>query len=209
MDEPVPPGIPADDPVDAGVVTQLLIASRGGDPSALDRLLPLVYDELSQIAHRHLRRQPAGQTLNTSALVHEAYLKLVDQTVASWHDRTHFLATAARAMRQILVDYARRRMAAKRGGGARHLALDDVDVAVEEQAAFLVGLDEALTRLSAVNERLGQIVEYRFFGGLTEEETAAALNLSDRTVRRDWIKAKAWLRLELQAEPGADAEPAA
>jgi RNA polymerase sigma factor (TIGR02999 family) len=198
MDVPAPSQVPPEEPVDPGMVTQLLVASRD-DRSALDRLLPLVYDELSRIARRHLRRQ-SGQTFNTVALVHEAYLKLVDQTQVSFQDRTHFLATAARAMRHILVDYARRRGAQKRGAGVRPLSLDDVDVAVEEQAAFLLGLDEALTRLAAVNERLSQIVEYRFFGGLTEEETAAALGISDRTVRRDWIKAKAWLRLELSGE---------
>jgi RNA polymerase sigma factor (TIGR02999 family) len=217
MDVPFSPGMPEEGdggpgappaPVDPGMVTQILVASRE-DRGALDQLLPLVYEELSRIARRHLRRQTPGHTLNTVALVHEAYLKLVDQTLVSWQDRTHFFATAARAMRQILVDYARRRGAQKRGGGVRPLSLDDVDVAVEEQAAFLIGLDEALTRLGTVNERLAQIVEYRFFGGLTEEETAAALDISDRTVRRDWIKAKAWLRIELSGEPAAGEEPPA
>jgi RNA polymerase sigma factor (TIGR02999 family) len=175
----------------------MLLESRDGDRSRLDALFPLVYDELSRIAHRQLGRFRPGETLNTSALVHDAYLRLVDQTQANWHDRGHFFATAARAMRFIIVDYARQRSADKRGGGASLLRLDEVDVPVEEQANLLVGLDETLTRLAAIDERMAKLVELRFFGGLTEVETAEVLGLSDRTVRREWLKAKAWLHCEL------------
>jgi RNA polymerase sigma factor (TIGR02999 family) len=177
-------------------ITEILLRSRG-DPSSIESLFPLVYDELSRIAHRQLGRFRPGDTLNTSALVHDAYLRLVDQTRASFTDRAHFFATAARAMRFIIIDYARQRSAEKRGGRASLLRLDEVDVPVAEQAELLVALDEALTRLAAVDERLGRIVELRFFGGLTEVETAEALGLSDRTVRREWLKAKAWLHCEL------------
>src|SRR5690606_24041989 len=138
-----------------------------------------------------------GDTMNTSAVVHEAYLRLVDQTRASWNDRVHFFATAARAMRFVIVDYARRRTAEKRGGRDALFRLSEIDVPEEELASIVLGLDEALTRLSEVDERLGKVVEYRFFGGLSEEETAQALGISDRTVRREWTKARAWLMLEL------------
>jgi RNA polymerase sigma factor (TIGR02999 family) len=185
---PVPPSIP---------ITELLQRSRDGDRGSVDALFSLVYDELSRIAHRQLARFRPGETLNTSALVHDAYLRLVDQTEASWNDRVHFFATAARAMRFIVVDYARQRSTEKRGGGASLLRLDEVDVPIEEQAGLLVDLDEILTRLATVDERLARIVELRFFGGLTEVETAEALGLSDRTVRREWLKAKAWLHCEL------------
>ena len=180
----------------SAAITEILIRSRG-DPGGIDELFPLVYEELSRIAHRQLGRFRPGDTLNTSALVHDAYLRLVDQTRASWTDRAHFFATAARAMRFIVIDYARQRSAEKRGGRASLLRLDEVDVPIEEQADLLVALDEALTRLAGVDERLGRIVELRFFGGLTEVETAEALGLSDRTVRREWLKAKAWLHCEL------------
>lgn len=184
---------------DTGSITQLLVRSRDGSADVLDELFPLVYEELSRIAHRQLAFRRSGETLNTSALVHDAYLRLVDQTQAVWQDRTHFFATAARAMRFILVDHARRRGAQKRGGGASLLRLDDVDVAAEEQAGILLALDEALIRLDAVDARLGRIVEYRFFAGLTEAETARLMNVSERTIRRDWTKAKAWLYCELSA----------
>jgi RNA polymerase sigma factor (TIGR02999 family) len=180
-------------------ITEILRQSRGGDRAGLDALFPLVYDELSRIAHRQLGRLRPGETLNTSALVHDAYLRLVDQAQADFADRAHFFNTAARAMRFVIVDYARQRSAGKRGGGASLLQLDDVDVPVEEQSALLVGLDEALTRLAAVDERQARIVELRYFGGLTEVETAESLGISDRTVRREWLKAKAWLHCELSA----------
>lgn len=176
---------------DESDITGLLLAWRAGDRSALDRLFPLVYDELRRIAHRQLGRERSDHTLGTTALVHEGYLRLVDQTRARWEDRAHFFAVAARAMRRILVDYARRHRAAKRGGA--RVSLDDATLLADERADTLVALDEALTRLTDVDERLGRVVECRFFGGLTEEETAEALGVTARTVRRDWVKAKGWL----------------
>ena len=178
-------------------VTQLLAAWRGGETGAVDRLLPLVYEELRRIARRQLRNEAVGHTLNSTALVHEAYLKLVDQTRAEWVDRAHFYAVAAQAMRRILVDHARKHRAAKRGGGDRRVPLDDVHLPVEERAELLVALNEALERLAALDSRLAQVVECRYFGGLTEEETAAALGVTARTVRRDWVKARGWLHEEL------------
>jgi RNA polymerase sigma factor (TIGR02999 family) len=182
-----------------GDITGLLLAWRSGDHEAFDRLFPLVYDELRQIAHRQLGRERPGHTLGTTALVHEAYLKLVDQTRARLTDRVHFFAVAARAMRRILVDYARRHRAIKRGGGAQvRLSLDDPVLSAEQRADALISLDEALTRLAEVDDRVSRVVECRFFGGLTEEETAEALGITARTVRRDWVKAKGWLHHELR-----------
>ena len=176
---------------------------RDGDAAALDRLLPLVYDELRGIAHRELRRGRPASTLDTTALVHEAYLKLADRACVRPADRTHFLGIAARAMRQVLVDHARRHAAAKRGGGARSVTLDEGAMAAplaDERADALLALDEALTRLAALSERLGRVVECRFVGGLSEQETADALGVTTRTVRRDWVKARAWLHRELHDE---------
>jgi RNA polymerase sigma-70 factor, ECF subfamily len=178
-------------------VTELLVAWRGGETGAVDRLLPLVYEELKRIARRQLRIEAVGHTLNSTALVHEAYLKLVDQTRVEWVDRAHFYAVAAQAMRRILVDHARKHRAAKRGGGERRVPLDDADLPIEERAELLVALNEALERLAALDSRLAQVVECRYFGGLTEEETAAALGVTARTVRRDWVKARGWLHEEL------------
>lgn len=186
--------------METGQVTQILIQSRMGDHRALDALFPIVYEEMSRIAQRQLRAFRPGDTMNTSAVVHEAYLRLIDQTQVAWQDRAHFFATAARAMRFIIVDYARQRGAQKRGGGAAMLSLDDVDVPFEEQAGVLLALNEALTRLGAVDARLAQVVECRYFGGMSEEETARALGVSDRTVRRDWTKARAWLYMEMEAD---------
>ncbi len=180
-----------------GDVTTLLADWRGGETGAIDRLLPLVYHELRRIAHQQLLAERPDHTLSTTALVHEAYVKLVDQTRAQWTDRAHFLAVAARAMRRILVDYARQRQAAKRGGAQRPVTFDEGAVMAEDRADALVALDEALTRLATLDERLGRVVECRFFGGLTEEETAEALRVTSRTVRRDWVKAKGWLYQEL------------
>lgn len=177
--------------------TALLLELRGGDASVADALFPLLYDELRAIAHRQLGRERPNHTLSTTALVHEAYERLVDQTRAEWEDRAHFCAVAARAMRHILIDYARRRHALKRGGQQRPLPLDEGRIAVEEQAELLLSLDQALDRLGRLSERLCRVVEMRFFGGMTEEETARALDVSIRTVRRDWVKAKAWLYKEL------------
>ncbi len=177
-------------------ITTMIREDRSGR-RLLDRLLPLVYDELRGIAHRQLSLEPRGHTLDTTALVHEAYLKLVDQTRVQWQDRVHFFAVAARAMRRILVDYARRHAARKRGGDRRRVSLDAVPLAVEERADRLLALDEALTRLEVLNERLCRVVECRFFGGMTEDEAAEALGVTSRTVRRDWVKARGWLFREL------------
>lgn len=178
-------------------VTALLIDLRGGNRTVVDRLFPVVYDELRRIAHRMLVHERRSHTLSTTALVHEAYFKLVDQTRTEWQDRAHFCAVAARAMRRILVDYARRRQAGKRGGKQQPLTLDEGRVAVEHQAALLLSLDQALNRLGSLNDRLARVVELRFFGGLSEEEMAEVLDVSTRTVRRDWVKARAWLYKEL------------
>lgn len=174
-------------------ITAILLAWRAGDQNAADRLFPLVYEELRRIAHRQLGRERPDHTLSTTALVHEAYLKLVDQTRAQLADRAHFFAVAARAMRRILVDYARRYRALKRGGAPARVSLSDAVLVAEQRADTLVALDEALTRLAEVDERLSRVVECRFFGGLTEDETAEALAVTSRTVRRDWVKAKGWL----------------
>ena len=165
--------------------------------------MPLVYEQLRRIARRQLGSEATGHTLSTTGLVHEAYLKLVDQTRTQWQDRAQFFAIAATAMRRVLVEYARRANAARRGGGingrnSTRLSLDDVELPVTERAAVLVDLDEALQRLAHVDARLAQIVECRFFGGLTESETATALSLSQRTVAREWVVAKGWLLQELR-----------
>lgn len=179
-------------------VTELLAAHRAGDGKALDRAFAFVYDDLRRAASAQLRRS-STPTLNTTGLVNEAYLRLVDSTQAAPTDRAHFLALAARAMRCIIIDYARRRSAAKRGGGARHLRLDDeVEVAVESQAQQLLVLDEAVRTLSQLDARLVRVVECRFFTGMTESETAEALEMSVSTVKRDWKRAKAWLTEEMR-----------
>jgi RNA polymerase sigma factor (TIGR02999 family) len=193
---PTQPFEPSDTP-DTQPVTELLLELRGGSAAVMDRLYPLVYEELRRIASRALRREQTGHTLGTTGLVHEAYLRLVDQTRLQYHDRAHFYGIAARAMRQILVDYARRHRAAKRGGNQRAIALDEVIMAVEDRAEALLALDEALKELEALDPRLGQVVQCRFFGGLTEEETGEVLGVTARTVRRDWLKAKGWLHHQL------------
>ena len=179
-------------PVDHDV-TGLLVAWREGDATAVDRLFPLVYQELRRIAHRQLSHERPDLTLGTTALVHEAYLKLVDQTRAQWADRSQFFAISARAMRRILVDHARQHLAGKRGGRRERVNLDEETLSLDQRADLLVAVDEALDRLRAVDERASRVVECRFFGGFTEEETAAALGITDRTVRRDWARAKGWL----------------
>lgn len=180
-------------------ITDLLVAYRGGTPGAFDELMPLVYQQLRRIAHRQLARHRRGSTLDTTALVHEAYLKLVDQTRGSATSRAHFFALSARVMRQVIVDFARQRNADKRGGGKVPLTLDRVQAPVAEQAEQVLAINRALERLTELNERLTRVFECRFFVGLTEQETADALELSLRTVQRDWMKSKAWLRTELQA----------
>jgi RNA polymerase sigma factor (TIGR02999 family) len=181
---------------DVGSVTNLLLAHGRGAEGAFDRLVPLVYDDLRRLARAQLRRLRGGDTLDTAGLVHEAYLRLVDQTRATWRDRGHFLAVSALAMRQILIDYARSRQRAKRGGDAQRVTLDD-EMAVTRQATHLIELDQALERLAAVDPRLVRVVECRHFAGYSEEETASALGVSLRTAQRDWLKARAWLRQEL------------
>jgi len=178
-------------------VSHLLRAWSDGDQTALDKLLPLVYEELRRMAKRHMGRQSPGHTLQTTALIHEAYLRLVDQKETRWQNRAHFFAVAARAMRSILVDYARARHAAKRGGGVLVVSLDEAAVASDERAAELVALDDALESLSAIDRRKCQVVELRHFGGLSVEETAEVLNVSSETVARDWRLARTWLLREL------------
>ena len=171
-----------------------------GHPAAAESLFPLLYDELRRIAHRQLSVERVGHTLSTTALVHEAYVKLADQTRAEFASRAHFLAVAAQAMRRILVTHARKVRAEKRGGTWHRLDLDQVDIPVDERAEALVVLDGALDRLSALSPRLSQVVECRFFGGMTEVETATALGVTERTVRRDWVKAKGWLLSDLDRD---------
>jgi len=161
-------------------------------------LVPLVYDELRRIARWHLGAERPDHTLSTTALVHEAWMKLADQTHGRWRERSHFCALASRAMRQILVDHARQHNAQKRGGAHRRIPLGDVALTIDERADVLIELDDALTRLSSYDDRQASIVECRFFAGMTEDETAEALGVSPRTVRRDWVKARGWLLRELQ-----------
>lgn len=192
----------------SGEVTALLLDAGSGSREALDRLLPLVYDELRLLAHRRLRGERPDHTLSTTALAHEAWLKLVDQTRVNWQNRAHFLGVAAQAMRRILVNYAEARRAARRGGGAVHVPLDEqleAGVVGDDQ---LLALHEALVRLAAFNPRGAQVVEYHFFGGLTWEEIGEVMDLSPVTVRRAWAAARGWLRLEL-TDPGAPPNPTA
>jgi RNA polymerase sigma factor (TIGR02999 family) len=175
-------------------VTALLDDLAGGDAAALDRLFPLVYEELQRVAHGQMQRERAGHTLDTVALVHEAYLKLVKHPPrVQWQGRMHFYALAARAMRQILVNQAKARGRAKRGGNASQISLDDAVVMPEARSAELVALDQALDRLAVMDARQARVVELRYFGGLTIEETAELLDISIATVKRDWTTARAWL----------------
>ena len=177
-------------------ITHLLKEWSDGDQSAFDELTPLVYEELRQQAARYLRRERAGHTLQTTALIHEAYLRLVDAKDVHWQSRAHFFAIAANLMRRILVDHARKRDAEKRGGTQILLTLNDV-FAAQETDVDLLAIDEALDRLAKIDAQQAQIVELRFFSGLTVEETAAALSISPKTVKRDWSVARAWLRREI------------
>jgi RNA polymerase sigma factor (TIGR02999 family) len=178
-------------------VTQLLLAWNGGDESALERLVPLVYDELRRLARRQLARERPDHTLQTTDLINEAYLKLVDIRNVRWQNRTHFFALCARLMRRILVDFARSRRYAKRGGGVRPISLDQSQAISPTNSPDLVAVDDALKALTKIDARKGQVVELRFFGGLTVEETAEVLKISPETVRRDWKLAKVWLLREL------------
>ena len=187
-------------------VTQILQDWKKGDREAPDRLLPLVYDEMRRLARIHLAKERPGHTLQPTALVNEAYLRLVDQTRVDWQNRSHFYGIAASMMRRVLIDHARAHAAEKRGGGAIRLSIDDVQVPLEQRAADFVALDEALKRLSQFDERKSKVVEMRFFGGLNDEEIAEVLGVTTRTVLRDWKKARLWLYRELSV--AAADEPA-
>ena len=194
-----PSGRNGDPTANEGVRSDVLTELRSGRHGALDQLIPLVYNELRVIAHRQLALRAKGSTLSTTALVHETYLKLVDQSRADWRDRAHFLAVASIAMRHVLVDRAKARAALKRGGERRRITLDDAHIAVDDQPDALLQLDGAMNRLAELQPRLARVVECRFFGGLTEDEIAEALGVTVRTVQRDWAKARMLLQRELEA----------
>jgi RNA polymerase sigma factor (TIGR02999 family) len=179
-------------------VTGLLESWSHGDQAALDRLIPLVHDELRHLAHRYMSRERAGHTLQTTALVNEAYVRLVDQRNVQWQNRAHFFAVAAQVMRHILIDHARTQTRAKRGGDAQHVSLEDAQLMSPERASELLTLDEALKELAEIDERRSRVVELRYFGGLSIEETAEVLKVKPITVSRDWRWAKAWLFRALQ-----------
>src|SRR6059058_1125049 len=181
-------------------VTQLLGDWSGGDDRALEKLFPLVQPELHRLAHHYMSRERAGHTLQTTAVLNEAYLRLVDNIKPVWQGRTHFIAAAAQMMRHIMVDHARKHQSLKRGGGALKVTLDEAALVTETRSQELLDLDDALERLAPQDARKGQIVELRYFGGLTVEETAEFLKLSLRTVEREWTAAKAWLYRELSEE---------
>jgi RNA polymerase sigma factor (TIGR02999 family) len=181
-------------------VTQLLLDWSRGDQAALDKLMPLVYGELRRMANRYMRREHVGHTLQTTALINEAYLRLIEQQRVQWHNRAHFFAISAKLMRRILVDHARSHTRAKRGGGVLKVSLNEAVVPSKERAAELVALDDALMRLATIDPRKSQVVELRFFGGLSVEETAEVLKVTPMTVTRDWKTAKAWLHREMSNE---------
>lgn len=183
-----------------GMVTQLLADHQNGNKDAADKLFQLVYDELRVMAKRELNYRSPGKTINTTGLVHEAYLKMFDRNEAGWNDRVHFFSVTARAMRQILVDYARRVSAEKRGGNAVHTELNASQISGSDTPVDILELDDAMKQLAELNPRLSQIVECRFFGGMSIEETAALLDVSSRTVDREWLKAKAFLYMALKGE---------
>lgn len=181
-------------------VTELLVGWGKGDKEALDKLVPVVYDELRRQAARYLRHERVGHTLQTTALIHEAYLRLVDQKNVHWQNRAHFFGIAAQLMRRILVDHARAKTRVKRGGSDIRVSLTGVVLKAQDQDLDIVALDEALDRLAAIDEQQSKIVELRFFSGLTVEETAEVLSISPATVKRDWSMAKAWLHREISGE---------
>jgi RNA polymerase sigma factor (TIGR02999 family) len=183
----------------AFAATDVLTELRSNGPESADAVVALAYHELRAIAHRRLVARGEGGTLSTTALVHEAWLKLVDPSRAGWHDHAHFLALASLAMRHVLIDRARERHALKRGGDRRRITLDDAALSPDDDAEVLLQLDEAMERLAEFEPRLAQVVECRFFGGLTEQETGAALGLTARTVQRDWVKARVLLRRALES----------
>ena len=186
-------------------VTQLLVSWSEGDPKALEALTPLVYDELRTLAGRYLRRERPDHTLQSTALVHEAYLRMVDQRQVRWQNRAHFFGVAAQIIRRILVDHARSHKAEKRGADAVKLSLDEAMAVPEERQVDLVALDDSLNSLASFDVQQGRIVELRFFGGLSIEETAAVLGVSPATVKRDWAMAKAWLYREISGSPASEA----
>ncbi len=188
-----------------GDVTRLLVAARDGDRQAFDAVLPAVYDELRRLAARYARRELAAATVTPTALVHEAYLKLVDNARVDWKSRSHFMAVAARAMRQVLVDHARRRRAEKRGGDLRRTSMPDVAAPAPSTLDEVVALGDALDRLDAVDPRLRAVVECRYFGEMSDDEIASALDVSSRTVQRDWVRARAWLQVAMSA--GSEGSP--
>jgi len=192
-------------PLPSQQVTQLLADWSGGDSDALGRLIPLVQPELHRLAHHYMSREAIGHTLQTTALLNEAYLQLVDDPQRSWQNRTHFVAAAAQLMRRIMVDHARERRALKRGGGALKVSLDDAALVTERRSEELLALDEALQELAALDPRKSQIVELRYFGGMTIEETATFLKMSHRSVEREWTMAKAWLYRALSGKEADDA----
>ena len=181
-------------------ITVLLLEWRDGNKAALDRLIPLVYDELRRLAHRYVQRERNGHTLQTSALVNEAYLRLAGQEDPNWENRSHFFAVTAQIMRHILIDHARRRRYLKHGGELQQVSLKEVVVMTEQRAGELIALDEALSELASFDERKSRVVELRYFGGLSLEETAGVLEISLMTVRRDWHAAKAWLYRRLMSD---------
>ena len=185
-------------------VTQLLMNWSKGDKTALDQLIPLVHSELRRLAKRYMARQNPGHTLQTSALINEAYLRLVDQQSVHWQDRAHFFAVSAQIMRNILIDHARKYSYAKRGAGARKVALDSSIAMPEKKAKEIVALDDALVGLATVDPRKSQIVELRFFGGLTIEETAEVMSISPATVQREWRAARAWLQRAMSDEKAGE-----
>ncbi len=179
-------------------VTQMLLAWSNGERAALDKLLPIVEAELHRLAHRYMSRERPDHTLQTTALVNEAYLRLIDQKRVNWQSRAHFFGVAAQVMRRILVDHARSHARAKRGGGVTPISLNETAVVSGERSAELIALDDALTDLAVTDPRRGRVVELRFFGGLSNEETAEVLGISPNTVMRDWKMAKAWLYREIR-----------
>ena len=186
-------------------LTLLLIAWSEGDEAALEKLIPLVYQELRRLAKRYLRQERPGHSLQTTALVHEAYLRLIDSSRVRWQNRAHFFAISAQLMRRILVDFARSRRYLKRGGVAQHVSLGEALDVAEARGAALIALDDALLALARIDERKSRVVELRYFGGLSVEETAEALKVSTETVKRDWRLARTWLRRELAGKDSDDA----
>ncbi|HEY7783986.1 MAG TPA: sigma-70 family RNA polymerase sigma factor [Pyrinomonadaceae bacterium] len=185
-------------------ITRLLVAWSEGDQSALEQLAPLVHSELRRLAHHYMDRERSGHTLQTSALVNEAYIRLIDWKNVQWKNRAHFFAVSAQLMRRILVDFARERQYLKRGGGALQVSLGEAESMVQYHSSDMVALDEALRSLAKVDARKGQVVEMRFFGGLSVKEVAEVLKVSEETVMRDWRLAKAWLLRELGQETSVE-----